>query len=84
MSKKYFDYEIPENLNDVQMSSNPPNYTTGKERKRYKEVVKDLTYQEMKYLCSFMWRLGYATAIKETGSKTPEHRRAHGEKKIVN
>ena len=81
--KLKFDYSMPENLNDIKMSR-PTSFTNEKEKQEFREVTKEMTGAEVKYMCSYMWRLGYATAIKETGSEIPAHRKSDGEKQRVN
>ena len=53
-----------------------------KEKAHYSDLKKHMTPEEFKYMCTYMWRLGYATAIKETGAKVPEHRRVYEKKEL--
>ena len=80
--RSQFDFEMPENLNDIQMSKGSGEFINTKEKAHYSDLKKHMTPEEFKYMCTYMWRLGYATAIKETGAKVPEHRRVYEKKEL--
>ena len=77
-----WDFNTPEGLNDIQMSKGSTEFINEEEKKHYKGVTKHMTPAEVKYMCTYMWRLGYATAIKETGAEVPEHRRVYENKNL--